>query len=195
MAASNNTLRIGVIAEEINDVEVLYELTCKIIAENTFSFRRFIGHGCGKVRRKCAAWSANLMARGCTHLVVLHDLDRHNEEELRKQLETSIAQQNFKGKLVLIPIEELEAWLLSDPIAIKKSFNMQKVPKIRKNVESIPSPKEYLAKIVDRNSKTTYLNTIHNKRIARNVKLTSVKRCGSFKPYPKFILQAAKNGT
>ena len=53
MADSNSRFTIGVIAEEVNDVEVLYEMTCKIVSENSFSFKLFVGHGCGKLRRKC----------------------------------------------------------------------------------------------------------------------------------------------
>ena len=56
MAGSAKAVRIGVIAEEKNDIDVIYELTCKIIKENQFSFSHFIGHGCGKVRKKCNAW-------------------------------------------------------------------------------------------------------------------------------------------
>lgn len=44
-------MRIGVIAEEASDIDVLYELTCKLTKENMFSFKRFIGHGCGKLRK------------------------------------------------------------------------------------------------------------------------------------------------
>ena len=90
MADSSKSLKIGVIAEEKNDVEVLYELTCKIINEREFSFKQFVGHGCGKLRRKCGAWAVNLLRRGCTHLVVVHDLDKRNESELRAELDSAI---------------------------------------------------------------------------------------------------------
>ncbi len=188
MAAWNSTLKIGVIAEELNDVEVLYALTCKIVAEDSFCFRRFVGHGCGKIRRKCTAWALNLLQRGCTHLVVLHDLDRNDEAALRHDLDGAIANLEFESSLVLIPVEELEAWLLSDPTAIKNTFKIRRMPKIPKDTEGISSPKEFLADIVKRHSKTTYLNTIHNKRIAANARLSSVRQCPSFKPYPSFLL-------
>lgn len=186
VALSNNAI-IGVIAEEYNDVEVLYEVTCKIIPKEAFSFRHFIGHGCGKIRRKCIAWATNLLQRGCTHLVVMHDLDRNDKTSLRRDLEMAIAKVGFDASLVLIPSEELEAWLLSDPQAIKATFKMRILPKIPKDTEGIASPKEFLAEIVTRNSKTTYLNTVHNKRIAKNLGLSSIARCPSFLPYPEFL--------
>jgi hypothetical protein len=60
MGASKKSIKIGVIAEESNDVEVLYEYTGKLIPANTFSFAQFVGHGCGKLRRKCRAWAGEL---------------------------------------------------------------------------------------------------------------------------------------
>lgn len=47
-------MQIGVIAEEHNDVEVLEEITAKIISKNKFSFKSFVGH-----------WSAPLRLDSC----------------------------------------------------------------------------------------------------------------------------------
>ena len=189
MAASTNktTLRIGIIAEEKNDVEVLYEITAKIIPENSFTFKQFVGHGCGKLRKKCAAWAENLVQKGCTRIVVVHDLDRHDEPELRQKLEAAIDGLDCERSLVLIPIEELEAWLLTDKHAIRDVFKMRRLPKIPRNTERIKDPKEFLESIVKRNSKTNYLNTVHNRRIANALALDEVKRCKSFAQYPEFV--------
>lgn len=185
-------MKVGVIAEEKNDIEVLYELTCKLIKENSFSFSHFVGHGCGKLRRKCGAWAQNLMERGCTLLVVIHDLDTRNESELRASLEGHIKGLAFKHSVILIPIEEIEAWLLSDPNAIKTVFKMRKVPPVPSHPERIRDPKEFLTNLVDRNSKSHYLNTIHNRKIAAELVIGSLKRCPSFSRYPAFLVQAMK---
>ena len=63
---SSAPIRIGVIAEDTSDVEVLYELTAKLIEPNKFSFRRFVGKGCGKIKRKCGAWASALQTKGFT---------------------------------------------------------------------------------------------------------------------------------
>ena len=185
-------MRLGVIAEEKNDIEVLYELTRKLIHENSFSFSHFVGHGCGKLRRKCGAWAQNLMERGCTLLVVIHDLDERNEVELRATLEGHIKGLAFKHSVVLIPIEEIEAWLLSDPNAIKTVFKMRKVPRVPSHPESIRDPKQYLSNLVNKNSKSHYLNTIHNRKIAAELAIGSLKRCPSFSRYPTFLVEATK---
>ena len=133
-------MKIGVIAEENNDVEVLYELTAKLVGENSFSFSRFVGHGCGKLRRKCEGWAKNLLTRGCSALVVIHDLDKRGELELRTTLETRVKAAGFSKSVVLIPIQEIEAWLLSDPKAIQQVFKMRKVPRIPSRPERIADP-------------------------------------------------------
>jgi hypothetical protein len=185
-------MRIGVIAEELNDVEVLYELTSKLIPESAFSFKQFLGHGCGKLRRKCSAWAETLLGRGCSFLVVIHDLDRCDEAELRASLDTQIKDSQFQLTVILIPIEEIEAWLLSDPNALQTVFKMRKAPKIPKRPERISSPKEFLSDLVTQNSRAQYLNTIHNRRIASALRIESLNCCPSFARYPKFIKEAMK---
>jgi len=178
---------IGVIAEEQNDIDVLYQLTCKLTLESNFSFSRFVGHGCGALRRKCRAWSHNLIQRGCNHLVVIHDLDNNDEDSLREELEKSVRGIAFTGYIILIPTYEIEAWLLSDPLALKQTFNMKKLPNTPKHPETIRNPKEYLRDIVWKYCQKHYINTIHNKRIATATRIDKLSVCCSFSPYPDFI--------
>lgn len=180
-------MKIGVIAEQINDVEVLYELTCKLTPENSFSFKKFVGHGCGTLRRKCSAWARILAAKGCSHLVVLHDLDDRRETELRATLEGSLETILSESRVILIPVQEIEAWLLTDAKALKEVFNMRRIPKVPTNPEAVDSPKEKLADIVWREARRRYVNTIHNKKIAAAARVSKVKTCVSFRPYPRFI--------
>ena len=77
---SVKSVKIGIIAEENNDADVMYELTCKMIKEEYFSFRKFAAHGCGKLLRKCSAWAENLLTRGCSFLIIVHDLDKRSKE-------------------------------------------------------------------------------------------------------------------
>jgi len=180
-------VNIGVIAEERNDIDVIYELTCKLAPENSFTFSTFAAHGCGRLRNKCRAWSKNLTQRGCTHLIVIHDLDSEDQNALRAELENSVMDIDFSGRIILIPVFEIEAWLLSDPLALQQAFNMRKSPNIPQNPETIPHPKEYLRNIVWKYSKKRYINTIHNKRIASVLRIDKVSLCSSFTPYPTFV--------
>jgi hypothetical protein len=181
-------MRIGVIAEGTSDVEVLYELTSKLIDGGTFSFKKFVGHGCGKLRRKCTAWAENLIGRGCTHLVVLHDLDGNTEDKLRTELTDFVCGVGFNGFVILIPVREIEAWLLVDPVALYSVFGMSRAPNLPSKPEAIPHPKEKLRDIIWRSCKKYYVNKIHNKKIAAAIRVNKVKKlCRSFRPYPEFI--------
>lgn len=180
-------MKIGVIAEDVSDVEVLYELTCKLIRENSFSFNKFVGHGGGTLRRKCAAWAKNLFLQGCTHLVVLHDLDDKNENELRSELVGYVRNIRYVGCIILIPVREIEAWLLVDDKAIKQVFSMSKRPKLPRKPEEIMHPKKKLRDIVWKETKKRYVNTIHNRKIANASRITRLRTCRSFRPYPVFI--------
>ena len=93
---------------------------------------------------------------------------------------------------MLIPVEETEAWLLADPDAIRAVFNMRGTPRIPKRPETIKDPKEFLREIVSRNSKSHYINTIHNRRIAAEQRLESLSRCPSFSRYPAFLSTARR---
>lgn len=180
-------MKIGVIAEDVSDVEVLYELTCKLIRENSFSFKKFVGHGGGALRKKCTAWAENLFLKGCNHIVVLHDLDDNNENELRSELVGYVRNVGYVGYIILIPVREIEAWLLVDDKAIQKVFNMSKRPKLPGNPEEIMHPKEELRDIVWKETKKRYVNTIHNRKIANASRITILRKCRSFRPYHAFI--------
>jgi len=180
-------MKIGVIAEETNDVDVLYQLTCKLIDESIFSFKQFVGHGCGKLRRKCSAWAANLLKRGCTFLVVIHDLDDYVLQDLHKELSDAIADTPYTASVVLIPVRAIEAWLLTDSKAIQEVFSLSKQPKLPGNPEAVLDPKKELTGIVWNRDKKRYVNTIHNKKIAQAMNITKAKRCKSFRPYPAFV--------
>lgn len=187
MAASIKSIKIGVIAEEDNDVEVISELIAKCIKRNAFSVSRFVGHGCGKLRNKCSVWATTLRDRGCAVIIVVHDLDRNSLTSLRRFLESAVATAKPENSIVLIPIEELEAWLLCDPAAIRDVFHMRRLPKTPNHPESVKDPKEYLEELVNKNSRTHYLNTVHNERIAAKMHLSCLSRCPSCSDLPQFL--------
>lgn len=168
--------KIGVIAEDASDIAVINEILEKYMDCNAFSIKKFIGHGCGKLRNKCGAWAKMLSMSGCEHILVFHDLDRNIEVELREELSKKIGKDEYPDSIIVIPIEELEAWLLADSKAIKKVFNLKKSPKKISNCEIIESPKEHLRDLVWLLGKKRYLNTAHNQKIARKASITQIER-------------------
>ncbi len=186
-------MKIGVIAEAESDVDVLYKLTCKLIDVDSFSFKKFVGHGCGKLRRKCAAWADNLLRRGCSYLVVIHDLDDYDQEELQQRLASSIAHAAYSAALILIPVRELEAWLLTDSGALKKVFSLPERPELPGNPEDVLDPKKKLRDIIWKCGRKNYVNTIHNAKIADAMSIVKAQGCKSFRPYPVFVAKHLTN--
>jgi hypothetical protein len=179
-------VNIGIIAEDNSDVEVMKEITLMILKPYRAGFKRFVGHGCGKLRRKCRAWAENLARQGCRWIAVVHDLDTSSEGELRAHLDAAIASADVEAKVVIIPKREIEAWLLYDGRAIAAAFRETKHPKLPGNPEALGDPKTYLRDVVWATYRKDYLTTVHNPQIAKNIDLSRLKQSGSFAPYPAF---------
>lgn len=180
-------MKIGIIAEDDSDVAVIRELTLKLLGNRHIKFKRFIGHGCGKLRRKCRAWAKHLVEQGCLWLAVVHDLDLNDEQQLREQLTNAIAEVRARATVVLIPRQEIEAWLLFDANAIATAFNERRRLRLPGNPEALLNPKRCLRELIWRSYRKDYLSTIHNELIAKHIDVLQLRRSGSFSRHPIFV--------
>lgn len=179
-------MKIGIIAEDDSDVAVIVELTFRLVKRRNIGTSRFVGHGCGKLRRKCGAWAANLVQRGCHAIIAVHDLDDYDEQSLRNELTKAVRAAKPKLDVVLIPKRELEAWLLYDANAIALVFRNSRRPNLPGDPESVGDPKRFLRELVRRTYRREYLNTVHNAEIAKHIELTKLKKSHSFLPHITF---------
>ncbi len=185
---------IGFIAEDLSDIEVIKILIKKISSKN-YSSAHFVGKGCGPIKKKIPGWTKVFQFKGVDSLLVVHDLDKNNEGELRESLESLVNNTPFHTKAVVIPKEELEAWLLCDEDAIHKALNLEKRPKAILHPEKIVSPKEHLRDLTESHSKgrqKQYVNTIHNKLIAKEISSPKLNKCPSFTHLKVFINSTLK---
>jgi hypothetical protein len=185
-----NKNNIGIIAENISDVNTVKNLISSI-SEKKISEKHHLGYGSGKIISKCREWADSLYNRKCGILIVIHDSDENKPSEIHEKISRGLKKCPFSNYLVSIPVKELEAWLLSDPVGIKKAMNLKTLPKINGNPQDINSPKEYLGKIIDKHSNRTkkYLNTKHNEIIAIQTSIKEIhKKCESFRPFYEFII-------
>ncbi len=185
-------MKMGIIAEDDSDVAVLRELTLSLLRPYKVGFKRFVGDGCGKLRRKCGAWATNLVGQGCPWIVVVHDLDVLTEVELRAELTNAINPANAKASVVLIPKREIEAWLLYDSGAIASAFRERQGPPLPGNPESVVDPKKHLRDLIWRRYRKEYLNTVHNPLIAKHIDHSLLNRSGSFSPHFEFTRRVRK---
>jgi len=179
-------MKIGIIAEDDSDVGVLRELTLTLL-KRPMGFSRFVGDGCGKLRRKCGAWAINLVQQGCPWIVVVHDLDQNDERELRAYLTGAIEPARAKAAVVLIPKKEIEAWLLYDARAIAQAFREPNLPQLPGKPESLSDPKKFMRDLVWKKYRKDYLNTVHNAAIAKHIDPSRLNKSGSFAPHVVFV--------
>jgi hypothetical protein len=186
--------KIGIVAEDFSDVQVIQTLMGKL-SNKVFSSAPFVGKGSGKLKTKLPAWCTSFRQRGITSIVVVHDRDEHDEAMLKALLEGLIPKNVFRTAAVVIPVQEIEAWLLVDTKAIKTALKLETEPKEIFHPERIASPKERLESLVRQNSKgrqKQYVNAVHNPLIAESLTLSKLKKCPSFAHFEVFVQAALK---
>lgn len=133
---------------------------------------------------------------GCTRFVIAHDADQKPVREIERELVEKIIKPSGVTACVclLVPVQEIEAWLLADLSAASKIFKGWK-PADMPNPETIRSPKEYLEKLSRQgNGKPRYVHATHNPAMARHVCLGKIsKNCPSFRPLEKLVTQGEGN--
>ncbi|MBZ5674180.1 MAG: DUF4276 family protein [Acidobacteriia bacterium] len=181
-------MKIGIIAEDDSDVAVLREISLKLLLPHTnVGFRHCVGRGGGAIRKKCCAYAVNLVDRGCPYIIAMHDLDQHDENELRALLQEALNTSAAKVTVVLLPRHEIESWLLYDAQAIADAFKQKELVPLPANPETVQDPKEHLGDLIWKQYRKQYLHTAHNQQIAKRIRVEALNRAGSFGPHPPFI--------
>ena len=181
----------GIIAEDDSDYNTLRVLLNRILGIDNVRTRKAVGKGGAKVKIKCRKYAQNLKRRGCNRLIVMHDLDGSDKTEyaqLMNHLSGKLSPCPIDDKIIVIPVQEIEGWLLSDVDAIKQVFGEpnKKVARFA-DPETVEDPKEEIGEIVKRKLNKRYLNTIHNEQIAEKICLDRLYQCDSYKPLFHFV--------
>jgi hypothetical protein len=187
-----SSVSVGIIAEDKSDVECIKILARKIADKKPIAFPFFSSRGSGDLRniKKVSAWSKALFEKGCKYLLLVHDLDQRNYRELYKTLVTVISASIIPDNIICIPVQEIEAWFLSDEAAILAFCHASRLSrKIPANPENIDSPKEYLRKLIYDTSKNKIsFIEIMNQKLADFVNIEQIiAKCPSFSPLKELI--------
>jgi Domain of unknown function (DUF4276) len=182
-----NQRPVGIIAEDDSDIQVLSSLIDKIVQSHV-PIKPAKGSGCGNIVSKCHAWAQNLKERGCRYLLLVQDLDDGPLDTLMRRLTSALRPSPITCHIIIIPVREIEAWLLADHEAIHRAMKLNKALRQTPNPEAIPEPKEYLSDLIYRNSdRKRYINTLDNRKIAAECQIENLRRCPSFVPFVEFI--------
>src|SRR5258708_5541457 len=99
---------IGIIAEDESDVNSARVLIHRIANNDRIKIKHFLGKGCGKLIKKCYTWAQQLHLKGCSYLIVIHDLDNKIHSKLEEKIKLALNPCPIKKHLICTPIKELE---------------------------------------------------------------------------------------
>lgn len=189
----------GILGEHDSDVKTLDVLIGRLQQKHNQSITRNLKKGfTGAGTLKNDGWKTlrEFARRGCGKFLVAQDADGKNVDEIRDGIVKEIIKPSgiIGCVCIVVPVQEIEAWLLADILAVSKLFRGWK-PKEITSPEYILKPKEHLEKLSRQaNEKPRYIHTKHNPQLAQHVNLDLVsKRCQSFKPLENLIMTGKGN--
>ncbi len=182
----------GVIAEDPTDIEILQVLIRRLSNNSSLRIKGKGYGGCGEMLQKGAKQLQLFADFGCKRFVVCYDADGPNAKSRQQEaMEKIISPSKLPAPdcLALVPVQEIEAWILADLDQAVPHVIPSWKPAPISGPESISSPKEHLTQLSrGSNKKPRYAYTIHNPQVARYLNLQTVSRkCPSFRPLEQFV--------
>lgn len=189
-------LTFGILGEDISDAEALAVIVRKLAGSEKLPIRKKGYDGCQELLRKGAhdlrAWTG----LGVSKFIVCHDADRNSPDEIRQRVlgavvtPTGLASSAWE---IVIPVQELEAWILADNAAIKQVIQTWSAREIT-SPERQDDPKEFLVGLCRKiNKQPLYFPAVHNRSVAKHLDLDVVlRKCPSFEPLAAFVRKACE---
>lgn len=175
-------MSFGIVAEDASDAETLKQLVKRAVGENQKIHTIGCG-GCGSLCRKGSRHLKNFQRLGVTRFIVCHDADGDEQKamEIReKVLAQVIRPSGCQPACALVPVQELEAWMIADHEAIAAvipSFQLQEVarPELQAN------PKGWLENASRvKSARPLYRHATHNPRVAEHIRISVLyQKCPS----------------
>ena len=181
----------GVIGEADSDAATLKVLIKKITNNKSLKVLVKDYDGCGEILKHGARQLQAFSGLGCRKFVVCHDADGPDPSAKYKEIQARVvAPSGCNDCCIVIPVHEIEAWILADIDKVAKfvSTSWKPLP-YDGDPEAVPDAQEYIEKM-SRNSKKKprYSHTSDNALLAEHLDLDRVKnRCKSFRPFIDFV--------
>jgi len=189
---SNLKHTIAIIAEDNTDCDTFRNIVHRVLGKQ-IKVKHWGANGCSTLKQKLPAKLKAMHDVGCDAFIIVHDLDRNpennslnDEERLRQILEDASSNVKYISKYICIPIEELEAWFLSDPNVVQ--YIGRGKGSAHPNPHLVSKPKEYLIKLsIDEKRKPRYATNMNAELIDRLDFDICAQRCGAFKNLLDFL--------
>ena len=179
----------GVLGEDNSDTERLKVLIRRLAGNKSLPVEAKGYSGCGDLLRKGANQLMLFAELGCQRFVVCCDADGPDPRERRDEVLSRIVRPAaVERHCIVIPVQELEAWILADLPAVSRVITGWKPSPIN-NPEHVAGPKERIEKLSrDSKRRPRYHHTTHNQQVAKYLDLNKVHReCPSFRPLADFV--------
>jgi hypothetical protein len=184
----------GILAEDDSDTQVLKILVRRLAGNPSLHVKTKSFGGCGRLLRKGAKQLRLFGDLNLRRFIVCHDADGLDPSENRDLVMREIVRPSGMTSqcCIVVPVQELEAWILADIECACKVFGSWR-PKAIANPESISNPKEYIERLSrGDNRRPLYSHATHNEKMAAHLDLEKVKtKCRSFVALDAFVTSPA----
>jgi len=183
--------RYAVLGENRSDAKTLAVFIRRLAEDSSLHVKSEGYDGCAQLLRKGARVLNLLYAQGYERFVVCYDADRSEPRERYEEASQRIVvPSRVPGSscCIVVPVQEIEAWLLADVAAVAKRWPGWQPAEIH-HPERVESPKEHLEKLSrDAKQRPRYSHAMDNERAAKVVDLKIVERkCPSFHALVRFV--------
>lgn len=180
----------GVVVEGHYDREALTELICKIIGGQPDIQSRICGSRSSLMKQFPAFLEEFRYVRhglGIDKAIIIRDADNKDPQALIQEMREKIRDRSYPFPVnFVIIVQELEAWLLADEIAIS-AVTGKTVPRVNETLEDIYDPKSRLKQILIRCG-VTYTSRVAGQIAAATQLQTIHYRCPRFGSFHQAVL-------
>lgn len=187
----------AVLAEDRSDVDTLKAIIARLHPKAKSPTILGKGYdGCNEMFRKGALDLRNFARRACNRFVVCYDSDQDDPAKRhRRVIDEIVKPSGIRDPIcVLVPVQEIEAWILADLDSVQAVIKGWRAKKAIPNPENIKDPKEYLVRLSKENGRPLYSYATHNPVVAKSLNLEIVHgKCPSFRPLAALVRNGAGN--
>jgi hypothetical protein len=190
----------AVIAEDTSDLNCLKILIKRLAKDNAISIAGKGYKCCGDMLSKGAKQLKIYDKQNYRKFIICYDRDKDKvvkryEQVISEIIKPSGIKKSRNSICIVIPTEEIEAWILADLRAVSNVFLSWQPDDIYPNPEKISDPKETLIKLSRINKpRPLYNHNTHNEQVMKHIDLDIVKqKCPSFAELADFVKNDISN--
>lgn len=176
----------AVLGEDRSDVEMIQTLIRRIANSPNVAVSRKGYQGAPEMLAKAPMQIQAYKKLGASRFIVCYDSDGYPAEERHKEIvQRVLIPANVDAVFcALVPVQEIESWVLSDIDAVAKVHTSWRPPQKFSHPEHVIKPKEFLEKMTQqRNLRPLYNHKTHNPQVAKHLSLQQLaSKCPSSLP-------------